>query len=71
MATMVNSKLCQTSEMELFPQVVTSFRGELKSCQASKTKSHSLFLQKSPSWVVDKVLNMFLNWLPKLRMFHF
>ena len=28
--TKVNSKPSQASEMELFPQVVTSFRGELK-----------------------------------------
>ena len=28
--TKVNSKTCQTADMELFPQVVTSFRGELK-----------------------------------------
>ena len=30
MATQANSKPCQTSEMELFPQVVTGFRDELK-----------------------------------------
>ena len=30
MATKANSKLYQTSEMELIPQVVTDFRGELK-----------------------------------------
>ena len=28
--TKVSSKLCQTSEIELFPQVVTGFRGELR-----------------------------------------
>ena len=28
--TMVNSKPCQTVEMELFSQVVTGFRGELR-----------------------------------------
>ena len=28
MATKANSKPSQTSEMELFPQVVTGFRGE-------------------------------------------
>ena len=28
--TKVNSKLCQTSEMELFPRVVSGFRGELR-----------------------------------------
>ena len=27
--TKVSSKSCQTSEMELFPQVVTGFRGKL------------------------------------------
>ena len=30
MATKVNSKLCPTSEKELFPQIVTAFKGELK-----------------------------------------
>ena len=30
MATNVNSKSSQSSEMELFPQVVSSFRGELR-----------------------------------------
>ena len=29
-ATKANSNICQTSEMELFPQVVTSFRGKLR-----------------------------------------
>ena len=28
--TKLNSKPCQTTEMELLPQVVTGFRGELK-----------------------------------------
>ena len=28
--TKLNSKPCQTAEMELFPQVVTDFRGELR-----------------------------------------
>ena len=28
--TKVNSKPCQTPEMELFPQVVSGFRGELR-----------------------------------------
>ena len=30
MAAKANSKSCQTSEMELFPQVVTGFGGELR-----------------------------------------
>ena len=80
MATKVNSKLCQTSEKELFPQIVTAFKGELKIlsnmsdgafCKKSHLKSCSLFLQKPPSWLFEKVLNMLLNWLPKLRIFHF
>ena len=59
MAIKANSKPCQTSEMELFPQVVTGFRGELRIlpnivdealCKNSKkTKSRSLFLRKAPS----------------------
>ena len=28
--TKANSKPCQTAEMELFPQVVTGFRGEFR-----------------------------------------
>ena len=28
--TNMNSKLCQTAEVELFPQVVTGFRSELR-----------------------------------------
>ena len=38
MATKSNSKPCQASEIELFPQVGTDFRGELESCQTSKMK---------------------------------
>ena len=30
MTKKANSKPCQTSEMELFPQVVTGFRGEVR-----------------------------------------
>ena len=30
MATKTNTKPCKTSEMELFSQVVTGFRGELR-----------------------------------------
>ena len=30
MATKMNSKLCQTSKMKLFPQVGTDFRVELR-----------------------------------------
>ena len=34
--TKVNSKPCQTGEMELFPEVVTNFRGELRILPTSK-----------------------------------
>ena len=66
--------------MKLFPQVVSGFRGELRKLPTSKTelfakivKNEKPFtvLQKAPSWMFDKFLNMLLNWLPKLRMFHF
>ena len=30
MATKANSKPCQTSKMELLPQIVTVFKGELR-----------------------------------------
>ena len=30
MTTKVNSNLCQTSEMELFPQVATDYRGKFR-----------------------------------------
>ena len=36
--TKVNSKPSQTAEMELFPQVVTSFRDELRMLSTSKMK---------------------------------
>ena len=66
--------------MELFPQVITGFRGKLKILPTSKmelfakiVKNEKPFtvLQKAPSWMFDKFLNILLNWLPKLRMFHF
>ena len=81
MATKANSKPCQTSETDLFPQVVTGFMGEIRNCQNSKIKlftnnSQKLkavhcFCKKALSWMFDKVLNMLLNWLPKLRMFQY
>ena len=66
--------------MELFPQVVSGFRGELRMLptfkmelfeKIVKNKKPFTVLQKAPSWMFDKFLNMLLNWLPKLRMFHF
>ena len=58
-------------------------RGELKSLSNIKDgaflrsrklfpkiiKSRSLIVQKS--WMFEKVLNMLLNWLLQLKMFHF
>ena len=72
MAAKANSKPCQTSEMELFPQVVTGFRGELRILpnmeQTMDTKMErfaeivkTLLSQKPPAWMFDKVLNMLLN----------
>ena len=79
--TKVSSKLCQTSEIELFPQVVTGFGGELRIlsniydgafCKnTQKRKALHYFCKKAPSWMFEKVMNMLLNWLSKLRMFHF
>ena len=37
----------------------------------SKTKSLLLFLQKFPSSMFDKVLNMLLNWLSRLIMLQY
>ena len=78
--TEVNSKPCQTSEMKLFPQVVTGFRGERRILpyisdeafykKSQKIKSRFAILQEPPSWMFDNFLNILLNWLPKLRMFH-
>ena len=81
MAAKANSKPCQTSEMELFPQVVTGFRGELRILpnmeQTMDTKMErfaeivkTLLSQKPPAWMFDKVLNMLLNYHPKFRMLH-
>ena len=65
MATKVNSKFYQTSEMELFPQVFTGFRGELrilpnvwdgafcKNSETLKAAIRSLLLQKPPSWMFE------------------
>ena len=72
MAAKANSKPCQTSEMELFPQVVTGFRDELRILpnmeQTMDTKMErfaeiikTLLSQKPPAWMFDKVLNMLLN----------
>ena len=47
-----------TSKMELFAKIV-------------KNEKPFTVLQKAPSWMFDKFLNILLNWLPKLRMFHF
>ena len=71
-----NAIECQISEMELFPlqrwpQNLAKHRRWIFLRKQSKTKSRSLYLQKLTSWMFDKVLNMFLNWHPKLRMFHF
>ena len=77
MPAKTNSKPCQKSEMELFPQIITGFRGEIRILQNTsdaafrRSKSRLLFVQKPRSWMFDKVLNMLLNWIPKLRMFHF
>ena len=81
MAAKANSKPCQTSEMELFPQVVTGFRGELRILpnmeQTMDTKMErfaeivkTLLSQKPPAWMFDKVLNMLLNYHAKFRMLH-
>ena len=76
--TKVSSKPCQTSEMKFFLQVVTGFRGELRILQTSKMelfakivklKAARFLCNKTPSWMSDKVLNMLLNWLPKLIQF--
>ena len=79
--TKVNSEFCQTSEMELFSQVATGFRGELRIlsnsydkvfCKNSeKRKAVHYFCKKLHLGMLGKVLNMLLNWLSKLTMFHF
>ena len=58
LASEANPESCHASKMELFGKIV-------------KTKSRSLFLQKPPSWMFNKVLNMLRKWLLNLRMFHF
>ena len=58
---LLDSESWQTSKMELLVKPKTK----------SKTKSRSLFLQKSSSWLFGKVLNILLNWHPKLTMFYF
>ena len=50
---------------------ISCFSFLLKSFISSSNSCGSLFVQKPLSWMFDKVLNMLLNWLPKLKMFHF
>ena len=71
-----NAKPCQTSEMVLFPQIATGFRGKLGTFPLSNikiVKNEKPFTNfgKTSTWIFDKILNMPLNWLAKLRMFHF
>ena len=76
-------KPCQTSEMGHFlrsryclyrrtQNLVKHLRWSFLQ-KFSKTKSRSLFVQKPSlfTWMFDKVLNVLLNLLPKLKMFHF
>ena len=58
---LLDSESWQTFKMELLAKPKTK----------SKTKIRSLFLQKSSPWLFDKVLNILLNWHPKLTMFYF
>ena len=85
MAAKANPKPCQKPEMELFPQVVTGVRGELgilpiiwdeAFCKNSQKLKLFTIFEKTSIFNVwyntqGKVLNMPLNWLPKLRMFCF
>ena len=81
MATKANSKPCETSGMELFPRSRYWAQGQTQNLaehlrwsfiqKQSKAKSRSLFVQKPPSWMFGKAVNMLLHWLPKLKMFHF
>ena len=77
----MNSKHCLTVEMELFPQVVMVSEANAESCHTSKLellakivrnkKPFTIFAKTPQSWMFGKVLNMLLNWLPKLRTFQF
>ena len=58
LASEANSESCDTSKMELFAKIVTN-------------EKPFTISQKTPSYIFDKVLDMLLNWLLKLRMFHF
>ena len=66
MGSKVNSKPCQTSEMELLLKVITGCRGEFRILakylrwsflqKQLKTKSRLPFTQKPPSWMFDRVI---------------
>ena len=57
--------------MELFPQVISSFKANSEPCHTSKMelfakivkneKPFTIFLQKPLSWMFGKVLNMLPN----------
>ena len=48
--TKVSSKLCQPSEMELFPQIATGFRGE--SCQTSKMELFAQIIKNEKPFTI-------------------
>ena len=50
----MNSESCHTSKMELFPKIV-------------KNEKPFTILQKPPSWMFDKVLNMVLELASKVK----
>ena len=61
-----NAKPCQTSEMVLFPQIATGFRGKLGTSPLSnikivKNEKPFTIFGKTFTWIFDKILNMPLN----------
>ena len=58
LASEANSESCHISKIKLFAR------------NSQKQKVVHDFCKRDPFWMFDDFLNMFLNWLPKLRMFH-
>ena len=57
--------------IKLSKQIGNSFAKIMQRWIQKRRFKNSLYLQKPASYMFDKALNMPLNWLPKLRMFHF
>ena len=60
--TKVNSKPSQTSEMGLFPQVVTSFRGKLRILSTSKMELFAKIVKNEKPFTISSKTSILDIW---------